>query len=257
MHRETVEQLHDLQEEKENLARHIETLVSELRTIREKKDKLEIELPAQLDKAESAQRRTKRELEAKESALQSALNDLARNEALLAERNGDIAELQRALSDKEVESRRLGESHTSDRFSLQLEVDRLRRDMEHLEDDLKRARDELASKDVRNRSHDDEVDRLHAEKRDLLAQLTAQTQAKLNSSEKLDSTQLSLRAAETELAACKQKISELEQKLSKSQRQLLQVETQSREQVAERNQLLLTVYEDMGKVLGSERNAVS
>lgn len=257
MHREAMEQMHDLQEEKETLARHIETLVDELHVIRERKEELEIELPSQVDKVESAHRRTRRELEAKESALQSALSDLARNEALLSERANDIAELQNALSDKEAESRQLGESHTSDRFSLQLEVDRLRRDMEHLESDLKRAREELNTKDTRTRGHDDELDHLHAEKRDLLAQLTAQTQAKLNTSEKLDAAQASLKAAETELASCKQKIGELEQKLSKSQRQLLQVETQSREQVAERNQLLLTVYEDMGKVLGAERSAVS
>jgi len=44
--------------------------------------------------------------------------------------------MQAGLQSMEAESKKLGESHTTARFSLQLEVDRLKRDLERLEDEL-------------------------------------------------------------------------------------------------------------------------
>ncbi|KAJ7473387.1 hypothetical protein FB451DRAFT_1175029 [Mycena latifolia] len=60
-------------------------------------------------------------LDAKESALQSALADFAHTQALLAAR------------DVEGESRRTGEMHSSAPFSLELEVDRLKRHLKRVE----------------------------------------------------------------------------------------------------------------------------
>ena len=82
----------------------------------------------------------------------------------------------------ESESKRLGRMHSTARFSLQLEVDRLKQDLERLEDELARVR-----KDIDERESN--VDELHAENRELASQLAAQTQARLNVSEKLDGVQ--------------------------------------------------------------------
>ena len=189
--------------------------------------------------------------------MQSALNDLARTQALLSQREIDYAAVQTALQTLEHESKKLGESHTTARFSLQLEVDRLKRDVERLEDDLGRARKELDDRDGKGRDRESILDKLHAENRDLAAQLAAQTQARLNVTEKLDSVQASLKTAETEVANLRAKVSDLEQRLSKDQRTMLTAESQYRDQLTERNTLLLTIYQYMDKILGVDKTPVS
>lgn len=175
---------------------------------------------------------------------------------MLAQREGDLANVQAALQDIESESKKLGESHTTARFSLQLEVDRLKRDVERLEDELSRARKDLDDRDGKNRDRDGVIDKLHAENRDLAAQLAAQTQARINVSEKLDDAQATLKSTESEVASLRAKVTELEQRLSKDQRTLLSAETQYRDQLTERNTLLLTIYQYMDKILGVDKTPV-
>ena len=241
----------------EELARHIEKVVEELQRERELRAGLETDLDKAEKDHEDALRRERRSLEAKDSALQSALNDLARAQSLLTQREADLAAVQAALQTLEADNKKLGESHTSARFSLQLEVDRLRRDVERLEDELARARKELDDREGKGRDRDGVIDKLHAENRDLAAQLAAQTQARLNLSEKLDDSQASLRTAESETATLRSRIAELEQRLSKDQRALLTAEAQYRDQLTERNTLLLTIYQYMDKIVGVDKTPVS
>lgn len=241
---------------KEELAQHIEKVVEELQRERSKRERLEADLDKAENEHEDAIRRERRALEAKDSALQSALNDLSRAQSLLTQRDADLAAVQAALQTVEADNKKLGESHTSARFSLQLEVDRLRRDVERLEDELVRARKELDDREGKGRDRDGVVDKLHAENRDLAAQLAAQTQARLNVAEKLDDTQASLKAAEVETTNLRTRIAELEQRLSKDQRALLTAEAQYRDQLTERNTLLLTIYQYMDKIVGVDKTPV-
>ncbi|OCH85364.1 hypothetical protein OBBRIDRAFT_798243 [Obba rivulosa] len=240
--------------QQEMLAQHIEKLVDEIQRERDEREHLAEDL---VDRAEheheSALRAERRTLEAKESALQSALSDLARTQSLLSQRESDLAAVQNALQGMEAESKKLGESHTTARFSLQLEVDRLKRDLDRLEDELARSRRELDEREAKAHERDGSLDKLYAENRDLAAQLATQTQAKLNATEKLDALQSSLRTAENDATSLRAKVSELEQRLSKDQRSLLSAETQYRDQLTERNTLLLTVYQYMDKIVGVDK----
>jgi chromosome segregation ATPase len=240
----------------EELARHVEDLVAEVRREREARERAESDL-IKADKEHDAElRRERRALEAKESALKSALDDLARAQSLLTQRESDLFAVQSSLQGIESESKRLGETHTTARFSLQLEVDRLKRDLERLEDELSRARKEIDEKEAKIRDRETNIDKMHAENRDLASQLAAQTQARLNVGEKLDNAQGSLRAAESELATFRARVNELEQRLSKDQRSLLSAESQYRDQLTERNTLLLTIYQYMDKILGVDKTPV-
>ncbi|KAI0648531.1 hypothetical protein C8Q79DRAFT_579557 [Trametes meyenii] len=238
---------------KEELAQHIEKVVQELQRERGLREQAEVDLDKSEKDHDDALRQERRALEAKESALQSALNDLARTQSLLTQREADLVAVQTALQTLEADNKELGESHTTARFSLQLEVDRLRRDVERLEDELARARKELDDREGKGRDRDGVIDKLHAENRDLAAQLAAQTQARLNVSEKLDDAQAGLRAAESETASLRTRIAELEQRLSKDQRALLSAEAQYRDQLTERNTLLLTIYQYMDKIVGVDK----
>lgn len=250
------QEIHAHRERQEELAQHVEDLVEEVQRERQARERAESDLDIADKEHDAELRRERRSLEAKESALQSALNDLARTQSLLTQREADLQAVQNALQTLETESKRAGETHSTARFSLQLEVDRMKRDLERLEDELARARKELDDRDSKGRDRDGNLDRLHAENRDLASQLAAQTQARLNLSEKLDGVQGSLKSAENDVAAFKAKVADLEARLSKDQRSLLSAESQYRDQLTERNTLLLTIYQYMDKILGVDKTPV-
>ncbi|TDL18934.1 hypothetical protein BD410DRAFT_792731 [Rickenella mellea] len=255
MYDDAMQNIHAHRARQEELARHVEDLVAECRKERDAREKAEADLDGAESRYETDLRHERRTLEAKESALQSALSDLARAQALLTQRERDLADVQDAIRALESESKKAGESHTTDRFSLQLEVDRLRRDIERVEADLTRARRDAEDQEAKVRDKEGALDRLHSENRDLSTQLAAQTQARLNVSDKLDSAQTSLRNAESELASYRSRVEDLENRLSKDQRSLLSAESKYRDQLTERNTLLLTIYQYTDKILGVDKTS--
>lgn len=62
-------------------------------------------------------------------------------------RDRDLTNVQTALRSLEDERRKIGDAANSDQRSLELEIERLRRDLTASEDDLDRARDELREKE--------------------------------------------------------------------------------------------------------------
>ena len=242
---------------RDELARHVENLIEEINKFQDERDELVRDADAVDQEHDAEYRRQRKSIEAKESALQSALEDLTRTQSLLDQQNMEYQAVKGALQTLEAESKRAGETHTTAKFSLQLEVDRLQRDLERMETDLARARKDLDEKDNKGRDRDNVLDKLHGENRDLASQLAAQTQARLNISEKLDDTQSGLKTAESEAASLRARVQELEQKLSKDQRSLMSAEAQYRDQLTERNTLLLTIYQYMDKILGVDKTPVS
>lgn len=250
-------ELTDSHHKRDELSHHVENLIGEIDKLQEERDQLARDAEAVDQEHDVEYRRQRRVIETKESALQSTLNDLARTQALLDQRNTEYQAVKDSLQTLEDRSKRAGETHTTAKFSLQLEVDRLQRDLERLEADLAQARKDLQEKDNKGRDRDTVFDKLHAENRDLAAQLAAQTQARLNLSDKLDDAQSGFKAAEAETTSLRVRIQELEQKLSKDQRSLMSAEAQYRDQLTERNTLLLTIYQYMDKILGVDKTPVS
>lgn len=240
----------------EELARHVEDLIREVKKEHDARERAE----GQLEKAnrdfDSEMRRSRRAHDAQESSVQTTQTELARVQSLLGQRDADVSTLQAALSTQEAAAKSLGEHATTARFSLQLEADRLKRDLERLEDELARARKDLYERETRMRERDGVIDTLHAENRELSAQLASQSQARLNVADKLDLAQSNLSTAESDATSLRARVQELEQRLSKDQRSLLAAENQFRDQVTERNTLLLTIYQYMDKILGVDKTPV-
>jgi hypothetical protein len=240
----------------EELARHVEDLVREVQRERDARERAEGQLEKSNRDFDSEMRRSRRAYEAQEASAQTTQSELARVQSILGQREADVAALQTALSAQEVAAKTQGEHATTARFSLQLEADRLKRDLERLEDELTRARKDLHERETRMRERDGVIDTLHAENRELSAQLAAQSQARLNVADKLDIAQSSLSTAEADATSLRTRMQELEQRLSKDQRSLLAAENQFRDQVTERNTLLLTIYQYMDKILGVDKTPV-
>ncbi|KAG1862646.1 hypothetical protein F4604DRAFT_1929402 [Suillus subluteus] len=250
---QSLQDMHAHRARQEELANHIEDLVTEVKREQEARESLEREFDNVEKTHESELRRERRALEDKDSALRSALDDLSRAQSLLSQRQGDLEAVQNALRDMEQRSKELGETHTTARFSLQLEVDRLKRDVDRLEDELSRTRKDVGDREGTTRDREDLVHKLQLEVQQLTTQLNTQTQARLNLSEKLDTTQSSLKTTEAELFGYRTRVNELETRLSKDQRTLLSTENQYRDQLTERNTLLLTIYQYMDKILGVDK----
>ncbi|KAH9994662.1 hypothetical protein BJV77DRAFT_994017 [Russula vinacea] len=219
-----------------------EELAQHVRKERDARERAESQVDKSNRDFDSEMRRSRRAYEAHEASAQTAQTELARVQSLLGQREAD-----------EAAAKTQGEHATTARFSLQLETDRLKRDLERLEDELARARKDLHERETRMRERDGVIDTLHTENRELAAQLAAQSQARLNVSDKLDLAQSSLNTAEAEAATLRSRVQELEQRLSKDQRSLLAAENQFRDQVTERNTLLLTIYQYMDKILGVDK----
>ncbi|KAI5982804.1 hypothetical protein EDD15DRAFT_2179864 [Pisolithus albus] len=250
---QTCTDIHAHRSRQEELAQHIEDLVTELKSERTQRERIEQALLKAEKDLDSELCRERRTLESKEAALRDALDELSKTKTKLEQREQDLKAVQDALTANEEASKRLGESHTTANFSLQLEVDRLRRDVQTLEDALTRARQDIAEREGTTRERDATIDKLHDEVRDLTTRLGNQTQARLHLSEKLDSLQASLKTTESELVTYRARAIDLEARLSKDQRQLLNAEAQYRDQLTERNTLLLTIYQYMDKILGVDR----
>ncbi|KIK25320.1 hypothetical protein PISMIDRAFT_642324 [Pisolithus microcarpus 441] len=250
---QTCTDIHAHRSRQEELAQHVEDLVTELNSERTERERIEQALLKAEKDLDSELRRERRTLESKEAALRDALDELAKTKTMLEQRGQDLKAVQDALTVNEEASKRLGESHTTAKFSLQLEVDRLRRDVQTLEDALTRARQDIAEREGTTRERDATIDKLYNEIRDLTTRLGNQTQARLHLSEKLDSLQASLKTTESELVTYRARAIDLEARLSKDQKQLLNAEAQYRDQLTERNTLLLTIYQYMDKILGVDR----
>jgi chromosome segregation ATPase len=61
----------------------------------------------------------------------------------IGERDRDVRDLQSALKDLESDKRKIGDNHLDDRRSLELEIDRVKRDLTRKTEELERAYNDI------------------------------------------------------------------------------------------------------------------
>lgn len=238
----------DLQVELEKVYEKLEDAIEDLKEEEKKREAAEDELERRLS---SEQTKWTRMLDEKEEALGGLEKEIEVMQENVAISKGDVARLQDALRDKENESVRLGQTHSTDRYSLELEIDRLKRDLGRCEVDLDRARKETERKEEGLREKEKMLDDLHAQLRDASSKFAAESQTRLGLEERLDAQIKAVVAAEREAAQHRGKAEELEREANVGERSVMQAEASVKTQLTERNTLLLTIYQYMGKILGS------
>ncbi|WWD18405.1 hypothetical protein CI109_102855 [Kwoniella shandongensis] len=251
----------------ENAKTHYENLVAALKEARRKLqeerddalDRLRREADGRASDRETARadletekERSQRALREKDQLLARLQNELESARDRVALRERDLASVEHALRDLEDERRKIGDDHTSDRFGLELEIERVKRDLERCEDELEVARRELDGRDERLRSRDIEVARMLDKQRDLENRLASERQGRLNVSDKLDQTNKSAKQHEREVNILRERIEELEPLLTETQQERFQLQRQSEQQRQERSELLLRVFKDVNRFLGTE-----
>ncbi|GAA5974673.1 hypothetical protein JCM11641_007052 [Rhodosporidiobolus odoratus] len=243
-----------LEEEKRQLQDEAEEIMRALRKEEDDRDEDATEAERMRREIETKWNREVEELEQDLGATRTTVSQL-RN--LVAEREADVSSLQAALNTLESSNRRQGESASSDRFALELEMDRAKRDLKRLEAELEVSKNEL---DQRGREKRDDEMRLataESENKDLVSQLASQTQTRLSLANKHDAVFKNLYSTQLELSSARERLRSLEDQLTNDQRALGRAENEMREQLKERNGLLLTVYQYVDKVGGKKPSGQS
>ncbi|KAK4046105.1 hypothetical protein OIV83_006358 [Microbotryomycetes sp. JL201] len=208
---------------------------------------------------ESSQRRSEDEarwrklLEERTRDLERAQSDIERFKDLVGIREKDVQGLQQALNGLEKSARHDGETHSNNRLALEIELDRLKRDLARCENDLERAEASLQESTEALRERDLTVATLQSENKELSGQLAAQTQTRLALTDKYDEAVKNLRAAQEDLATTRERLRNAESKLSTDQRTSGRSEHQFRDQLTERNSLLQNVHQQLERMSLSQR----
>ena len=78
----------------------------------------------------------------------------------LSQRERDVSELQDKLNDVEHSIHNIGEEHTSDRFALELELERVRRELSNTKENLQKLQAESDAHEERFKDNRDELDKM-------------------------------------------------------------------------------------------------
>nr|XP_018262463.1 uncharacterized protein I303_05480 [Kwoniella dejecticola CBS 10117]OBR84621.1 hypothetical protein I303_05480 [Kwoniella dejecticola CBS 10117] len=251
----------------ENAKSHYENLVAALKEARRKSQderdqalsqvqQSEDARKAQMDKADRQRRydeeRWKRTLSEKEHTLSRLTHELESARERLSQRERNLNNVEATLRSLEDERKKLGDEHTSDRFGLELELERIKRDLHRTEEELDIMRRELGDRDENLRERDLELARMMDKQRDLENRLASERQGRLNMSDKLDQKSKAARQHEKEALHLRERIEELEPLLTETQQERIALQKQSESQRQERSELLLRVFRDVNKFLGKD-----
>ncbi|GAA5983031.1 hypothetical protein JCM10908_006873 [Rhodotorula pacifica] len=210
-------------------------------------------LVREADEIMRALRKEEEEREMVEAQLGTVRNEVRRLQGIAQDRERDVADLQHALTGLEAQ----GADASSDKIALELEVERVKRDLARAQEAEARNRAELDSRIADVREKDWRLAAVASENKDLSAQLASVRQAHISLSDKHDETAKALRDTQQELTSARDRLRAVESQLSTDQRAVSRTENQFRDQLNERNTLLLTVYQAVDKVAGADKRKAS
>lgn len=111
-------------------------------------------LQGEADEIMRALRKEEEDREAVEAELLSVKANVQRLQGVLQDREKDITDLQRALNGLEASSRQMGQDASSDKIALELEIDRVKRDLARAWQDAQLTREELDERLADSREKD-------------------------------------------------------------------------------------------------------
>jgi len=260
---ELTNELQRLDEDKLHLQDVISALKDARRKTQEERDDLSIKLQ-RAEEAHAAERDTweaeraeeadqhRRALASRDQVTERLNSELEAARERVATKDADLESLQNLLRSVEDQHRRLGDERTSDQRSLELEIDRLKRDLSVLEDELERARDELSQREQALHARDLEVAHLMDNKRDIESKLATERQGRLTLSDKLDAMTKTARQHEREATSLREQLSSTEPRINQMQTARNAAARDSERQKQERTDLLVRVLKDVNRFLGVE-----
>ncbi|EOQ99612.1 hypothetical protein E3P92_00594 [Wallemia ichthyophaga] len=192
----------------------------------------------------------KRAIEHKTTTLEDYQTQVQQLRSQLSAREEDYQKLQSRMKKMMSEHQELGDSHTNDRATLEMEIERLERDGARYVADIEQLRSELERKDKMLEERERGLHSTNSESRELSYQLKAELQTNAYNIEKLHTSQQQYQDALEEVTRLKDRLREVDSRLMREEKGVNVSESQYKQQVTERNTLLLTIYQYMEKLVG-------
>lgn len=192
----------------------------------------------------------KRAVEHKTTMCEDYQTQVQQLRSQLSAREEDYQRLQSRMKKMINEHQELGDHHTNDRATMELEIERLERDAERYMADIEQLRSELERKDKMLEERERGLHSTNIENRELSYQLKAELQTNAYNIEKLHTSQQQYQDALEEVTRLKDRLKEVDSRLMREEKGLNLSESQYKQQVTERNTLLLTIYQYMEKLVG-------
>ncbi|KAA1114519.1 hypothetical protein PGT21_011974 [Puccinia graminis f. sp. tritici] len=236
---------------KRRLERELDDLERELRGTREKMDLQAIAFKKEKRELQSSFQLA---LDSKQKALAQAESDLDNLQGKLEVREEDIEKLETMLKRLESESNQFNQSQSHDKFSLELEIERIQRDLLHSTQETQTYKDQNVSLQKQISKFQAAIANLKSEKDELSDKLLGVQRARDSLNEKYEEQTKNLRETQNNLSVNKNRLQSLEDELTSDHLQLNKSEHQYKDQISERNTLLLTIYQYLEKLLSSGSN---
>jgi len=233
---------------KRRLERELDDLERELRGTREEMD---LQIIASKKEKRELQASLQLTIDAKQKALSQAESDIASLRGKLEIREEDIEKLENMLKRLENESNQLNQSQSHDKFSLELEIERIQRDLQNSNQESQALKDQTVSLKNQISKFQAAVSSLNSEKDELTDKLLGVQRAREALNYKFEEQTHKLRETQNDLSGTKNRLQSLEDELASGHLQLNKFEHQYKDQISERNTLLLTIYQYIDKLLSS------
>lgn len=230
------------------LEKELDDLERELRGTREEMD---LQIIASKKEKRELQASLQLAIDAKQKALLQAESDLANLRGRLQAREEDIEKLQKTLKILENESNQLNQSQSNDKFSLELEIERIQRDLMNSNQESQNLKDQNLTLKNQISKFQVVISKLNSEKDELKDKLDGVTKARNSLNEKYEEQIRNFRQAQNDLSVTKTRLQSLEDEVSSDHLQLSKLENQYKDQISERNALLFTIHQYIEKLLNS------
>ncbi|PLW51862.1 hypothetical protein PCASD_00909 [Puccinia coronata f. sp. avenae] len=233
---------------KRRLERELDDLERELRGTREEMD---LQIIASKKEKRELQSSFQLTLDAKQKALSQAESDVANLRGKLEIREGDIEKLEKMLRRLENESNQINQSQSHDKISLELEIERIQRDLLNSNQESHAFKEQNLALKNQIAKFQAAASALNSEKDELADKLEGIKRARDALNEKYEEQTKNLRETQNDLSVTKNRLQSLEDELASDHLQLNKYENQYKDQISERNTLLLTIYQYIDKLLNS------
>ncbi|KAF8326079.1 uncharacterized protein EI90DRAFT_1993152 [Cantharellus anzutake] len=199
-----------------------------------------------------------RELSDKSQALLQAQSAVKSLNLLLEQREADLSLVRSALKELEQQQKtQLGKGRTSDSRSFDLDLDRLQWELQLREDELQQAREVIQNHTRVMQEQHTHIDQLSFENEEMSTHVSSLSQSRDSLLEQLKRAEETLRHSEDHLDQCQARVAELVQKQSADKQSHLSKEQQYRDQLTERNTLLLASSHCVEKILGADGSEIT
>ncbi|RIA84854.1 hypothetical protein C1645_398480 [Glomus cerebriforme] len=188
------------------------------------------------------------------SAAQQQISDL---NMTIQERDADLQYVRQQLSNQTGRNKDTTERYSKEQERLRVELDTARHESERLRTQLEMLSDELENKKNQIIECENDIKHLNNQRTKLNEKLLSSESARAKAEEVFRNLQMDVRDKNSIIDELKVQVANLENNLTKEKKATYSNEAQYRDQISERNKLLMTTYQNLDNIMSDGTNKQS